>query len=108
MARSKITNYRVKKPLKTTLTIVAILALLFFLLRFAVVAEAVAPVLPWEPEEIMQFADSIFFMLLGLLLVIVGFALMSSLVLAVTIIVLGVALIGIQIWKRFLQKSIVD
>lgn len=87
---------------KILMTIVSVLLLLMFLLKFDAVAKVV------DPEGklgVQDFASNAFIILLGVLLIIVGLAAAATIWVAVATIAVGVGMIAFKSYSLWQQYS---
>lgn len=90
-----------KKGIKILLYVLAVLMLLSFAVKFDFVAEPLAKAVGQPIDTIKDWANIAFYVSLGAFLIWAGVASLAVPVIGVSLIVVGVGLIGLALWTKF-------
>jgi hypothetical protein len=107
--RPKTLRVQIKPKIKQVLMIVAILLLLAWFLKFQVIADFVSGIIfPNDPNgsaKIMEIADTSYGILMGILLILLGWLLVASPVIGFVIIIIGVGVLAYTIYNTWFNKN---
>ena len=92
---------KMKKRTKIILTVMAVLMLLSFAMKFDFVAEPVSKAIGQPLETVKDWANIAFYCMLGGFLIWAGVASMAVPVIGGALVIVGLALIGLALWTKF-------